>query len=245
MGNTPTRPSTINEFDPEKYEGDWWEISKYPTNSRQRYERSKAIYKWDKCQQVLHIKHICYLPNGKITEIIGKAVNNDKINPARLSVSFNSAPATNMPAQYWVHWTDYDRYAIVGNASRSQLIILARNKCPTNSDHSLLKLAVKGFGYNPDRLVSFTETVNNHGKVFNDNSDIINNDNIDETTVMCYEDNDESENISDESSEQSNMYNLKKYNIKNRYQGYRNVKSDSCTAEEDLSESRFWISSNN
>jgi len=150
MGNSQVRPATIDEFDPCKYQGKWYEVAKYPNNFQQGCINSTARYKWDNASQKMSVKNTCKLSNGNKTSICGSAAQVNKLRPGQLAVSFDNIKQA---GQYWIHWTDYSRYAIVGNASRTNLWILSRESHITSADYSLLKAAVRGFGYNTNRLV--------------------------------------------------------------------------------------------
>jgi len=229
MGNAPAKPITINDFDPIKYQGEWWEIAKFPTVFQQGCLKSKACYEWDECKQQLNITNICFLSNGNTREIKGHARNTDKNNPGRLLVSFPSVSSN--PSQYWIHWTDYERYAIIGNAARSQLFILARKECISSADLSLLKLAAKGLGYNLNRIVISKNAVGDCTNVFSENCD-------DQHVV----DHDETDDIVESEHDTHNYYKIEhEYNLDDKHKGDREIKSDSYTESE--SRTIFWNSS--
>jgi apolipoprotein D and lipocalin family protein len=160
MGNTPTKPATVTTFDPIKYQGDWWEIAKYPVRFQQECKRAKANYLWDNNKQEVIVTNTCFLEDGSTCDVIGTAKNTNSNFPGRFIVTFPGTPGA-VPGQYWLHWTDYDRYAIVGNGNRSNLWILSREKCISSADYSLLAIAARGFGYNINRLKVSENAVGN------------------------------------------------------------------------------------
>ena len=64
----------------------------------------------------------------------------------------------NLPADpgwqpYWVHWTDYENYSIVGGPSGRFLWILSRREKVSVRDASKMAKLVESFGYNLKEIV--------------------------------------------------------------------------------------------
>lgn len=161
MGNSSSQPNTIKNFDPKRYEGTWWEIARYPNPFQEGCARSSAKYRWNQAECRMRITNKCYSSDDQTKKITGFATIPDPTQPGKLLVTFPHLPSipTMNQANYWVHWTDYDRYSIVGNGNRSQLWILSREKSISCSEFQLLILSIQGLGYNPNRLIVSNGTV--------------------------------------------------------------------------------------
>ncbi len=155
MGGSSSQPVSITSFDPVRYQGRWWEIARYPNPFQKGCVRSNARYHWNARTKKMKVTNECIDHNDHVKEILGFAIIPNPEYPGRLEVVFPNVPTlpSMSQANYWIHWTDYSRYAIVGNGSRSQLWILSREKTISQADFELLILAVKGLGYDPNRLI--------------------------------------------------------------------------------------------
>jgi len=154
MGNQTSQSNTISNFEPERYEGTWWEIARYPNFFQAACVRSQACYHWNPQNQTMKVCNKCSTKSDKPIKIVGQATIPDPKYPGQLEVVFPASQI--MPGstgQYWIHWTDYDNYAIVGNGDRSQLWILSRNEYMSKTNYELMLWAVKGLGYNPNKLI--------------------------------------------------------------------------------------------
>ena len=235
MGNVQTRPITVGDLNFSKYQGEWWEIAKYPTPNLKNYVKTKYLYEYNNCEQKIYVTYTYYLDENKTVEVKGTIVNADKNNPGRLLISFQSISNPNI-GQYWVHWTDYSRYAIVGNSARSQLFILARKPYISNDDFSLLKLTVKGLGYNINKLI-----VSEDNKNINLNYDKSEGCDLNDKSINlnCYK-NDESQHII-ESCDDDNYYRIDNQELHtNANDKLKKIKSDNILISH---ESGFWHSS--
>jgi len=154
MGNQTSQSNTISNFEPERYEGLWWEIARYPNFFQSACVRSQACYHWNPKDQTMKVCNKCSTKEDKTIKIVGQATIPDSKYPGRLEVVF---PASQMgprsTGQYWIHWTDYNNYAIVGNGDRSQLWILSREEYMSANNFELMGWAVKGLGYDPNKLI--------------------------------------------------------------------------------------------
>ena len=68
-----------------------------------------------------------------------------------------------MPADpkgsYWIHWTDYDNYSIVGSPSKRFLWLLSRKNTIKASEVEPILKVIRGFGYETDKLLANPKTV--------------------------------------------------------------------------------------
>lgn len=147
---------TIKEFDPTRYVGEWFEVGRYPTLI---YERgcagAKAIYRWDPSLEIMSIENVCLDPQDKpLRRSFGRARVANKSDPGKLLVEFNDALPFDMGEQpYWIHYTDYDNYALVGGPDGNFLWLLARkSKVPKEEVTQFINI-IKNLGYDPDKLL--------------------------------------------------------------------------------------------
>jgi lipocalin len=144
-----------------RYQGKWYEIFRYDTLI---YEKdcttATADYLWE--DNTLYITNTCYTNGVKVRESYGQARVPDSNDSGKLLVKFTESP---VEAPYWVHWTDYDNYAIVGGQSDKFLWILSRTPTITEDVFWKIVKSVKIFGYDPKSMVFNTSSV-----VFNTSS---------------------------------------------------------------------------
>ena len=155
------RKSTQPKFDPVKYSGQWYEFAKYPTLKYQNMcKNSTADYKWDSSTSTLKVVNTCFLQNGQQYSRSANAKIIDFEDPGKLSIEFDATEGpTDGKGQYWVHYTDYDNYAIVGGPSSKYLWILSRQPKLSKKEARWLIDLVEGFGYNADCLMSSANNI--------------------------------------------------------------------------------------
>ena len=153
--------TTVTSFDPIKYSGVWHEIGRYPTLIFEKdCPNAKAIYNWDSEKKIMYIENQCLTENGEIKRSrFGEARIPDMSEPGKLLVKFNGLPATPGEAPYWVHFVDYNTYALVGSPSKQFLWLLSRTPRIPLNDARLLTELVKTLGYDPDKLLMNVGTV--------------------------------------------------------------------------------------
>lgn len=165
MGNnTSTKISshTVKNFDPVRYSGEWVEAARYPTLSYEKdCPNARAVYKWDIAKQLLLVENICLDVNGnKIRSRLGQARIPNMSDPGKLLLKFtDGGPSDFGEAPYWVHYTDYDKYALVGGPSGKFLWLLSRSPVITKADARALMKVVQQLGYDPDKLLMNVGTV--------------------------------------------------------------------------------------
>jgi len=166
MGNQTSQVTTIKSFDPEKYEGEWWEIARYPNPSQKDCLRLSSCYHWNGNKEKMKVTNTCWTRDGKSKKTVGHAVMPNPDFSGRLEVKIDGNTSS-----YWILWTDYNRYSIVGNGNRTRLWILARKKQISSSSLELLKFSVKSFGYNVQNLVISETAVSQKGHDGDDRRD--------------------------------------------------------------------------
>jgi lipocalin len=142
----------VAKLDPAKYSGLWYEVARYDTLP---YEKgcgdATAFYQWDPNLKVMHITNTCYVNGQAVRSDTGLARIVDQAYPGKLSVTFDINPQ--YAADYWVHYTDYLNFAIVGGPSNTFLWLLSRRSKIGQRDINFYINWVKYLGYDSSRLV--------------------------------------------------------------------------------------------
>lgn len=112
--------TSMATFDPEEYQGVWYEVARFPNLFQAGCERSTATYQVVS-PGTLAIENAC-IRNGATKSIRGSA---RVVGPGRLAVRLDGVPVT---APYWVLWVDQDySTAVVGVPSGRAGWILNRS----------------------------------------------------------------------------------------------------------------------
>jgi apolipoprotein D and lipocalin family protein len=152
---------TQSNFDPVRYTGTWYEVARYinmpkPISFEEGCTSVSAEYAWDSTDNLMTITNNCYKNNDLFSYITGTARIPDLKDKSKLLVKFNKYE---YEYRYWVHWTDYDNYAIVGEPRGNNLWILSRTPVLKRCDIDNLIKKIKYFGYNPNRLQSYANVL--------------------------------------------------------------------------------------
>jgi len=143
------------EFNPERYQGTWYELAKYPKLFERGCEMAVAEYTYKPRKNGLNVINKCYAyVDGKlkkIRQVHGFATITDE--PHNLSLKFDNVPFS---STYTVVWTDYDNYALVGSPGWwifGNFWLLSRYPIIGEKEmNRLLKLAEK-YGFDRERIV--------------------------------------------------------------------------------------------
>lgn len=150
MGNVSQVSSFTQEnFDINRYMGEWQEIAHIPQRFQQGCQNASAIYKLIGNQ--IDVLNICSKEGNPVDVVRGIGTIPDPNVPSKLKIKFIGF--INTEGDYWVHYTDYDKYAIVGNGTPDYLWILSRSPVISICDYKDLVLKSKNLGYNTDKLV--------------------------------------------------------------------------------------------
>lgn len=161
---------TVDNFDPARYTGTWHEIAKYPNRWETDCDRSVAKYTWDETKQKILVENQCYSKGKIIRRSSATAWVTNPRDPGKLTIVFENVPSfESHPSPYWVHWTDYDNYSIVGDPSGNLLWLLGRKPTIEASDVNSLMRIVRYYGYNTDRLMAHPSVIDNSN---NNNNEI-------------------------------------------------------------------------
>ncbi len=156
-------PKTISNFDPIRYTGTWHTIAKYPNRWEKDCDKSVVRYKWDDLNEKLLVENECWVGDEIIETKIGKIWTVDKNDPGKLKIAFDNEPSKGYSPYYWIFWTDYNNYSIVGGPSGKLLWVLSRKYTINASEVKPMLNLIEGFGYNSDLLMSNPNVVNNNG----------------------------------------------------------------------------------
>jgi apolipoprotein D and lipocalin family protein len=133
----------------QNYMGKWYQIASIP----QFYERgcARAVAEYTLLSDRINVVNYCYNEKWeKLISINGSAVSPNPAHPSALRVSFPNAPSSEMNypgANYLIHKTDYERYAIVGSPTRSSFYILSREQKICERNYKDCLEYAKSLGY--------------------------------------------------------------------------------------------------
>jgi apolipoprotein D and lipocalin family protein len=141
------------------YMGTWYQVLWYPNRFQKQCVSDTAATYRDLGNGTVEVSNRCRTADGKTDSVIGVArppagisrIEAGKLQPARLEVSF-------LPA--WLRWTGIGwgaywvidlapdgRYAIVSEASREYLWVLARQPALTPADDAEIRNKLRAFGF--------------------------------------------------------------------------------------------------
>lgn len=143
---------TLDQVNFDRYGGTWWEFGSYPLKWEANCDRSTAEYQFDSVKKVLKVTNNCW-KDGKISySRTGEAYVPNMNDQGKLRLNFTDGLPSDGESDYYIHWTDYDNYAIVGVPSGEYFWILTRKeKIPRSEIPRIVKL-VQTYGYDIDRV---------------------------------------------------------------------------------------------
>lgn len=138
--------SVVNNFDIDRFLGNWYEIARFDHSFERGMEQTKANYTLRKDGKVDVLN--TGIKNGKPSEAKGVAKLTD--TPARLRVSFWRP----FYSDYRIMLLDEDyQYALIGSGSDSYLWILSRTPQISDNIKSKILAEAKKRGYDTDKLI--------------------------------------------------------------------------------------------
>lgn len=141
-------------FDVKKYQGFWYTAASIPQPFDQGTAWKTAEYKILNTRTI-QVTNTAYNQDRSVRgKIMGEAEILDPSRPYQLYVSFPTGQPReiNPTANYLVHATDYESYAVVGSFDGSNLYLLVRNRpIPPEFYLELVKYA-RGLGYDVSLL---------------------------------------------------------------------------------------------
>ncbi len=147
--------TTINNFMPEKYLGSWYEVARIPFFfEKDCIAPTIANYKLD--GDTLDVTNSCHKSDGSYDEATGKAYLVESSNIGKLKVTFvpKWLRFTHIGrGDYWILYTDYNNYSLVGSPDHKYLWILSRSEnISPNKTTELLTIA-QNQGFDTKQLV--------------------------------------------------------------------------------------------
>jgi lipocalin len=154
MGSIGSK-QTVATLDPLRYQGLWWEIARTPFVYEKGCEMASAVYSYNSADGLILVTNTCYMQNGEQIISIGKAIIPCQEYPGRLYVSFGNKYPTLYDIKkgnYWVIYTDYDKFSVVTNPDESLMWILSRSNMVSSCEVECLLMKIESMGYNTSRL---------------------------------------------------------------------------------------------
>lgn len=146
---------TQRDFDVDAYLGLWYEIARKKFTFEKDCEYAEAIYELDNQNNVIKINNRCLDNNHNIIrESNGQARIINHEDKSKLKVKFLENDSGYSEGDYWVFYTDYKKYSIVGDPNRKYLWVLSRSSKIPKKDLPMLVEKIKLFGYDPDEVIS-------------------------------------------------------------------------------------------
>ena len=153
-----TPVTTIRDFIPEKYLGSWYEVARLPMFF-ERNCRAPIIahYRVDPNNvNTILVQNSCTKTDGTVSIANAVAHFTQTPNVAELKVNFLPAVLHWLPftsGDYWVLYTDYTHYALVGDPSHKYLWILSRSEHTSREQVKKLVELAKVQGFATDELI--------------------------------------------------------------------------------------------
>ena len=167
---TPASLRPLPSVDVPSYMGTWYQVLWFPNRFQKQCVADTAATYRDLGTGAVEVTNRCRTADGTIDSVVGVArppagvsrIEAGKLQPARLEVSF-------LPA--WLRWTGIGwgaywivdlasdgRYAIVSEASREYLWVLARQPALTSEDDKLIRLKLQELGFDLSSLRAHPQT---------------------------------------------------------------------------------------
>jgi apolipoprotein D and lipocalin family protein len=148
----------VDHFSVERYLGTWYEVARIPFYfERDCRAPTTAHYALDPHDtNKISVINTCYVDNNKYKSATGVAYFSGAANVGKLTVTFLPTYLRWVPfthGNYWVLYTDYEHYSLVGDPSHKYLWLLSRSeKLEPQRINALLKIAQEQ-GFDITKLV--------------------------------------------------------------------------------------------
>jgi lipocalin len=150
--------TTVKELDLTRYLGTWYEIARFPHSFEKNLVGVTANYslREDGKIKVLNQGYKNTL-DGELSVAVGKAKIPNKLEPAKLKVSF-----------FWIFYADYFvleldenyQYAMIGSSSDKYFWILCRTPQMDSATYEMLIEKARKRGYNLEKLYKVPQKTN-------------------------------------------------------------------------------------
>jgi apolipoprotein D and lipocalin family protein len=150
--------SAITNFESAKYLGTWYEIARIPFYFEEGCVAPiTATYSVDlKNTNAIKVLNKCHKVDGDLKSVTGNAYFVGEKNVAELTVTFLPQWLQWLPVgygDYWVLYTDYTGYTLVGSPDHKYLWILSRSEKIDKNRIKLLLAIAEAQGFNIKSLV--------------------------------------------------------------------------------------------
>lgn len=156
--------ATVPSIDVVRYQGTWHQLALYPNQFQKMCaSNTRATYTL-RADSRLDVLNQCRDADGKPMQAAGIAraaagttLSGTQLSPPQLQVRFAPAWLSWLPfvwGNYWViQLGQGERYAVIGEASREYLWVLARDTQLSATDWAAIESRLKEQGYDPAKLV--------------------------------------------------------------------------------------------
>ena len=159
---SPKEPlPTVNNFQPEKYTGEWHEVARLPNFFERNLVAAKATYGLQENGEI-SVHNEGLKAGGEKTSIRGRAtfVRNTPKEEAWLKVRFNRFPASLFAGDYLIlDLDDAHTRAIVGSPNMKFLWLLAKDPKSTPQEFSEGMKKMEGLGFDMNQLIINPERI--------------------------------------------------------------------------------------
>jgi apolipoprotein D and lipocalin family protein len=150
------------------YMGTWYQVAWFPNRfQKQCVSDTQAVYRQLPDGNGVEVTNRCRLADGRIDQVIGLArpagsrLEDDRLEPARLEVSFLPAWLRWLPiwGSYWViQLADDGRYAVVSEPRREYLWVLSRTPSLAPADETAIRSRLSAGSFDLSRWQSHPHT---------------------------------------------------------------------------------------
>jgi len=151
--SAPKPGTIIQNFDPARYQGRWYEIARVPIVYEGDCTGAIADYYWDAKRRELRVLNICLFANQRKRARRGVARPIGNGPQGRFSLEFEG-PGPSRAGEYWVLETNYVGFALVGSkgAYGEFLWLLARDEYVDQRDIDVWFEKARQRNFSTDRL---------------------------------------------------------------------------------------------
>ena len=155
---------TIQDFQPERFAGNWWILAQTKTTWWCECNRMTSDYIYHSDKKEFDVQTKCWIGNAMVKDrrdmlMIQECDPCDWGKLKAKSVGCYTSSCDEKYKDFWIHWSDYDNYAVVGMPKKNHLWILSRTEKVSCQDIPFLMDIVKSFGHNPDNLTGSQSAV--------------------------------------------------------------------------------------
>lgn len=149
-------------FQTDRYLGTWYEIARLPMH----YERNclaPITLTYEKDSNGIKVTNRCRQDSGEISASVGQLTYKEESGIAKMILSFSPSwlKWTSVGVyDYWILYTDYDNFALVGSPDKKYLWILARQENNTREQIQKLINMARDLGYPTNNLILNTQAFN-------------------------------------------------------------------------------------